>query len=489
MGICQTIAGTSEPSRESRSGQYLHVTAYTWQKESHGLFDFESKSFVKTSFDLQSSARLIRVEHNVIVTDNLVGDEDGSLLTVSYADDQFFVIPNSKKTTAPNPAIQAQDNSLWLVAKSVQSSTNSQVKQMGHRLSEDDLIKLGRVRFKVKELVCDGINRQIQRHGSKESSFMKDDALTQAKANQVQNDTSSVRSVITCRICLMDGNESDNPFISPCNCSGTVKYIHINCLQLWLKSKLTTKQTPTVTSIVWKSLECELCKRIFPSRFDINGKRYDSIEIPYPTTGKYIVLEMLSKEKNQPKGFHIIDFSTKNSIKMGRGHDNDVRVTDISVSRCHVSLVMENGGVYIVDNQSKFGTLIMVKEPRQITKETPEIAFQIGRTVVEFSVKKMWKILPALCGKRDDVVDKVVRKQAPEAVSLLPENSRNVGEQDGDVERIESEGINGQRGGARPAQGPVMQQARLSSQELNEPQAMVSDNFSNAGPELPGGAL
>lgn len=52
---------------------------------------------------------------------------------------------------------------------------------------------------------------------------------------------------------------------------------------------------------------------------------------------------------------------------MGRGHDADVRVTDISVSRCHAYLKKSQlGFFYICDNNSKFGTLSLVRQPQLI---------------------------------------------------------------------------------------------------------------------------
>lgn len=52
---------------------------------------------------------------------------------------------------------------------------------------------------------------------------------------------------------------------------------------------------------------------------------------------------------------------------MGRGHDIAVRVTDISVSRCHAFIKKSNlGFFYIIDNQSKFGTLALVRQPTLI---------------------------------------------------------------------------------------------------------------------------
>jgi len=51
-------------------------------------------------------------------------------------------------------------------------------------------------------------------------------------------------------------------------------------------------------------------------------------------------------------------------IKLGRGHDAEVRVTDISVTRTHAKLRKSNKGYFIIeDNKSKFGTLALIRSP------------------------------------------------------------------------------------------------------------------------------
>ena len=45
-------------------------------------------------------------------------------------------------------------------------------------------------------------------------------------------------------------------------------------------------------------------------------------------------------------------------IKLGRGHECEIRITDISVSRNHGLIKNLNDGFYLFDNKSKFGTLI-----------------------------------------------------------------------------------------------------------------------------------
>lgn len=85
---------------------------------------------------------------------------------------------------------------------------------------------------------------------------------------------------------------------------------------------------------MWKKLECELCGHKYPHTFKHNGIDYQAFEMKKPNS-PYIIMEFLNKDNNECKGVHIITMNNKNSIKIGRGSDSDMKVTDISVSRCH----------------------------------------------------------------------------------------------------------------------------------------------------------
>lgn len=39
-----------------------------------------------------------------------------------------------------------------------------------------------------------------------------------------------------CRICLDNETETLKRFISPCDCSGTLKYVHESCIRNWIES-------------------------------------------------------------------------------------------------------------------------------------------------------------------------------------------------------------------------------------------------------------
>ena len=80
----------------------------------------------------------------------------------------------------------------------------------------------------------------------------------------------------------------------------------------------------------------------------------------------------------------------KSDFKLGRGHESEVRINDISVSRCHAKfsaiIKCKQDGFYIEDNTSKFGTIILLKNKLRL-KAHHTMAVQVGRTVISFTIK------------------------------------------------------------------------------------------------------
>lgn len=154
----------------------------------------------------------------------------------------------------------------------------------------------------------------------------------------------------------------------PCKCTGSVGFIHFECLRNWLATKLQKKETEHLVSMYWKTFECEICKQAYPYLFKVdNRKVYKLVDIQLPAScaqsGHYIVLESLPLEKNTSRTIHVLGFSAdKLTYNMGRGHESEVRVNDISVSRCHAMIKYQPDGIYIEDNRSKFGTLVLLKD-------------------------------------------------------------------------------------------------------------------------------
>jgi hypothetical protein len=53
----------------------------------------------------------------------------------------------------------------------------------------------------------------------------------------------------------------------------------------------------------------------------------------------------------------------------------------------HAQLILQDNKIFIKDSKSKFGTLILVQNPYQITEKT--VSLQIGRTYLECSLIDM----------------------------------------------------------------------------------------------------
>lgn len=169
----------------------------------------------------------------------------------------------------------------------------------------------------------------------------------------------------------------------------------------------------------WKTFECEICKFAYPYLFKVDNKVYKLVDIDKPSSGHFMVLESLPLEKNTSRTIHVLKFSNeKSSFNMGRGHESEVRVNDISVSRCHAIIKYHPDGICIEDNKSKFGTLVLLKDPYPLKLEYTS-AVQVGRTVVSFTVRNNSIDRQALDGmpRLNNVLDeKVITSQTIDQV-------------------------------------------------------------------------
>ena len=96
------------------------------------------------------------------------------------------------------------------------------------------------------------------------------------------------------------------------------------------------KEEPHVISYTWKQFECEICKKPYPYVFKSNGNKFRLVDVDLPKDKNFLWLESLTFEKNSARMVHVImPDENRKEFKMGRGHESDLRVSDISVSRCH----------------------------------------------------------------------------------------------------------------------------------------------------------
>ncbi|MEQ2190342.1 E3 ubiquitin-protein ligase marchf7 [Xenoophorus captivus] len=95
-----------------------------------------------------------------------------------------------------------------------------------------------------------------------------------------------------CRICQMQEESSSNPLIQPCRCTGSLQYVHQECIKRWLRSKISSGKPPlsdicTTYKNCGTNLEaittCELCKeklRLNIDNFDIQELYRTHVQVP-----------------------------------------------------------------------------------------------------------------------------------------------------------------------------------------------------------------
>ena len=171
-----------------------------------------------------------------------------------------------------------------------------------------------------------------------------------------------------------------------------MKYIHYDCLKNWLNSKIeedisVDSENPEIEDISYnrKDISCELCKEKFPDYVKFNN-RYYNISFYKPKFEEFIVLESMRADKHKAKFIHIISFDKKNSINLGRANECELSISELSVSRFHCIIHKDEGDLYLEDNSSKFGTLVLIQNNNMLMNDYVPLRVQINKTFIKLKV-------------------------------------------------------------------------------------------------------
>ena len=169
-----------------------------------------------------------------------------------------------------------------------------------------------------------------------------------------------------------------------------MKYIHYECLKQWISTQSCVKidYNELCSIFLIKQIECELCKSKFPDYIKHNGKLFEIIDF-HSYYKKYIVIESLILDNKKNKFLYVANLEKENiNLRLGRGKDADLLLTDVSISRVHCVLVKEKNKLFLEDNNSKFGTLILIQCSNLDLCENLPINIQVGRTYFNILVKE-----------------------------------------------------------------------------------------------------
>ena len=199
-----------------------------------------------------------------------------------------------------------------------------------------------------------------------------------------------------CRVCYGEEEKTDreNPLISPCICKGSMKYIHYNCLKNWIESKI---ESSPYSSIELKdnigmcyctdNLICELCKTKFPDYVNYNGKLFN-LTFYRTKFKKFLIFESLQADNNDKKFIHILSFDQTKSITIGRANECDISFPEITVSRhhCFIHFDEKKNNIYLEDNCSRFGSLILIQNPILLMVNKLSLNIQKNKTFIKIKL-------------------------------------------------------------------------------------------------------
>ncbi|CAK59756.1 unnamed protein product (macronuclear) [Paramecium tetraurelia] len=339
------------------------MKAATWQKDSHGLFDYETQLLTIEKYIILKERKVYRLGQEISTHSPETQQQECQqyLTAVQEKNDEFYINPSG---------CDENENENFLIVRSLK---NSQGGQKGYKMEPGDIIKLGRIEYMIIET-----RNQDNLVNKAKGEMLKD--LVEITASYVTNNQA------ICRFCLMETQSKEDPFISPCNCKGSCEFVHFSCMRLWIESRCQIKQLNSAQSYRWKQLQCELCESLLPLKIYMEDREL-SLDLVQRPSLPYLIMQSRHKnEKKHGKAVYVIQFQNCEPIKIGRGHQCDIQISDISVSRLHAYIKYQDGDFIILDNNSKFGTLVRLFQPYKIEQE--KVAVQIGRTVLTFVAKQ-----------------------------------------------------------------------------------------------------
>ena len=152
------------------------------------------------------------------------------------------------------------------------------------------------------------------------------------------------------------------------------------------RSCLKVEEGEFCSVFLFKEVECEICKEKLPDLVNHKGKIYYLLDFS-EIFKSYFILETLTLDEEGNKFIYVISLLNK-EIKIGRGILSDILLSDVSVSRIHCIIEVEGNNVFIIDNDSKFGTLLLIQTPMIKMIENLPLFIQVGRTFLNFEIKK-----------------------------------------------------------------------------------------------------
>ena len=412
----------------------MSISTETWGREACELIDYDSENLHKSSFQINDNRYIYRSANKIMISkDELTENNFEKLLKINKNENNYEVIRNTYVKDEKGNI--TSKNCAWFLLK--KSKMNDKFRK--YKIHQGEIIKIGRITTRIKEIRFDknpnksNHNNTINNSKINNNSInsknnhlllkdIDDDILLQKKDFKLElkkqfyekmvdmaNQRSATDANMKDKIQILTINNvienkatipKDNPnsnfntinnntLVTENTLSvHTERYIHLNCLKQWINTKSCLKidQNEYCSVFIFTETECEICKAKLPDLVEHNGNLYSLLDFSDEFLN-YLILESITLDKENNKFLYVISLDKKEEIKVGRGQFCDIILSDVSVSRIHSLISVEGKNIYIKDNNSKFGTLILMQaEKLKLTEDLP-LHIQVGRTYFNFLLK------------------------------------------------------------------------------------------------------
>jgi len=171
----QQVAPSAPPNSNLKMPEVL-IRAITWTRESHGLFDFELKEserklYEKKQFRIKGNHRIFRAESEVTAdasaSSNFEQNEasmnqpmkDQIIARIMHLNDSYWIFNKNFVDESLDQVLEKKpEEKIWRV---VRDTRCPEMDIACYRLQKRDLIKVGRVRFKIRDIMSP-VYREIE---------------------------------------------------------------------------------------------------------------------------------------------------------------------------------------------------------------------------------------------------------------------------------------------------------------------------------------
>ena len=336
----------------------LEIKTKAWREQKisgSGLIDFEQELYKKDSFNIKSEGVLYFSKNKIKFSeDDGVNDKILEIKKDDYG--KYYINCEFFKK---NMDLNLNNNGAFMIYRYDFFRNEKNLKNQRYTLDIGDIIKIGKIYMKILEIKFQDLNKKLS------TKYL----LISQEYQQSKNRT--------CRICYDNSSSQENPLINPCQCKGSLKYIHYKCLSNWLKNKIeklnmNNPKNNYLLTFPKALFNCELCKSQIPLNFSYNNNVYSILSNNNNLCFKnFVIIETLNY--NGEKNINLISLDDRNKITIGRSKKCDFYFQEKTVSRnhCIININHSDKKLFLQDENSTYGTLVLIRNNQIKINETP----------------------------------------------------------------------------------------------------------------------